>query len=126
MACQRKVKESDSTWYTGQPLGKKMLCLDLMMKRISKKADLSQALQEVTGKSNGNRPPIENEWHIQLGTVKLSRRRHWLNFIKTNGTAPHAAKSALHWQLHQLWKNFELHERSELDELAHAVMIGRV
>ena len=42
---------------------------------------------------------------IQLGTVKLSRWRHWLNFIKTNGAPPRAAKSALqrsrlYWQLH--------------------------
>ena len=72
--------------------------------------------------------------HVQLGTVKLSRWRHWLNFIKTNGAAPRAAKSALqrsrlcivYWQLHQLWKSFELHERSKLHELARAVMIGRV
>ena len=28
--------------------------------------------------------------------------------------------------LHQLWKSFELHERSKLDELARAVMIGRL
>ena len=68
---------------------------------------------------------------IQLGTVKLSRWRHWLNFIEPNGAAPRAAKSALqrsrlYWQLHQLWKSFELHERSKLDELARAVMIGRV
>ena len=52
-----------------------------------------------------------------------------LNFIKTNGAAPRAANSALqrsrlYWQLHQLWKSFELHERSKLDELARAVMIG--
>ena len=27
-------------------------------------------MQEITGKSNGNRPPIENEWHIlRVGTV---------------------------------------------------------
>ena len=32
---------------------------------------------------------------IQLGTVKLSRWRQWLNFIKTNGAVPRAAKSAL-------------------------------
>ena len=25
----------------------------------------SVPLQEITGKSNGNRPPIENEWHIR-------------------------------------------------------------
>ena len=30
----------------------------------------SHSLQEITGKSNGNRPPIENEWHIlRVGTV---------------------------------------------------------
>ena len=63
--------------------------------------------------------------------MKLSRWRNWLNFIKTNGAAPCAAKSALqrsrlYWQLHQLWKTFELHERSKLDELARAVMLGRV
>ena len=51
--------------------------------------------------------------HIQLGTVKLSRWHHWLNFVKTNDAAPRAAKSAqqrsrLNWQLHQLWKSFEL------------------
>ena len=68
---------------------------------------------------------------VQLGTMKLSRWRHWLKFIKTNGAAPRAAKSALqrsrlYWQLHQLWKSFELHERSKLDELARAVMTGRV
>ena len=44
------------------------------------------------------------------GTVKLSRWRHWLNFIKSNAAAPRAAKSAqqcsrLNWQLHQLWKS---------------------
>ena len=48
---------------------------------------------------------------VQLGTVKLSRWRHWLNFIKTNGAAPRAAKLALQrsrlsWQLHQPWKKF--------------------
>ena len=32
--------------------------------------------------------------YVQLGTVKLSRWHHWLNFIKTNGAAPRAAKSA--------------------------------
>ena len=55
--------------------------------------------------------------HLQLGhgTVKLSRWRHWLNFIERNGAAPRAAKSALqrsrlYWQLHQLWKSFELHD----------------
>ena len=63
--------------------------------------------------------------------MKLSRWRHWLNFSETNGAAPRSAKSALqrsrlYWQLHQLWKSFELHERSKLDELARAVMIGRV
>ena len=63
---------------------------------------------------------------VQLGTVKLSRWRHWLNFIKTNGAAPRAAKSAL--QRSRLYTgnftNFEkveLHERSKLDELARAV-----
>ena len=61
--------------------------------------------------------------------MKLSRWRHWLNFIETNGAAPRAAKSALqrsrlYWQLHQLWKSFELHERSKVDELARRVMIG--
>ena len=75
--------------------------------------------------------PHSDQRDIQLGTVKLSRWRHWLNFIKTNGAAPRAAKSALqrsrlNWQLHQLWKSFELHERSKLDELARAVMRGRV
>ena len=58
---------------------------------------------------------------VQHGTVKLSRWRHWLNFIKTNGAAPRAATSALqcsrlYGQLHQLWKSLELHERSKLDE----------
>ena len=39
---------------------------------------------------------------LQLGTVKLSRWRHWLNFIKTNGAAPRAAKSALP---RRLWRS---------------------
>ena len=74
---------------------------------------------------------LAKQIYLQLGTVKLSRWRHWLNFIETNGAAPRAAKSVLqrsrlYWQLHQLWKSFELHERSKLDELARAVMIGRV
>ena len=47
----------------------------------------------------------------QLGTVILSRWRHWLNFIKANGAQPCAAKLALqrrrpYWQLHQLWNKF--------------------
>ena len=75
-----------------------------------------------------NYPDVSN---VQLGTVKLSRWRHWLNFIKTNCAAPRAAnsplqRSRLYWQLYQLRKSFELHERSKLDELARAVMIGRV
>ena len=51
--------------------------------------------------------------------MKLSRWRHWLNFIKTNGAAPRAAKSTLQRsrlcrQLHRLWKSFELHKSSKL------------
>ena len=66
-------------------------------------------------------------YQYSLGQWNWVAERHWLNFIKTNGAAPRAAKSALqrsrlYWQLHQLWKSFELHERSKLDELASAVM----
>ena len=34
-------------------------------------------------------------------------------------------RSRLCWQLHQVWKSFEFHERSKLDELARAVRIGQ-
>ena len=71
-------------------------------------------------------------FYVQLGTVKLSRWRHWLNFIKTNGAAPRAAKSAQqrsrqNWQLHHCFEKFwvAVGERSKLDELARAVMLGR-
>ena len=94
---------------------------------------LKRSLTETNKSDWHSLQPDQRESTVQLGTVKLSRWRHWLNFIKTNGAAPRAAKSALqrsrlNWQLHQLWKSFELHERSKLDELESAVMIhvGRV
>ena len=137
-----------STWERGK-IGRRRRIHTEMTKRITHNWHTnpnsheheSESQSEVDHRTStfGEPPPIDNVcvdsvpvyMHIQLGTVKLSRWRHWLNFIEPNGAAPRAAKSALqrsrlYRQLHQLWKSFELHERSKLDELARAVMTGRV
>ena len=133
LGCDCSLSSSEAACKAESPTFRAIFCPTVVERRTAARVHKNSSLLRLNDAVISVLITVTRRYGIlqQLGTVKLSRWRHWLNFIKTNGAAPRAAKSALqrsrlNWQLHQLWKSFELHKRSKLDELARAVMIGRV